>query len=89
MLATANLMTLATIVPLSDHQIVGLPAEATEDAIVALYGRFPGLKDVRLVAERGLAFVEYGEHAQAAAAQLALDGFKLTASSALAVSFAV
>ena len=64
-------------------------AAPTEDAIVALYGRFPGLKDVRLVAERGLAFVEYGEHAQAAAAQLALDGFKLTASSAMAVSFAV
>ena len=66
----------------------GLPAEATEPMIVALFGRFPGLKDVRLIAERGLAFVEYNEHAQSAAAQAALDGFALTAASSMAVAFA-
>ena len=66
----------------------GLPAEATEPMIVALFGRFPGLKDVRLIAERGLAFVEYSEHAQSAAAQAALNGFALTAASSMAVAFA-
>ena len=78
----------AAVVPHSILLASGLPPELTVQMVVALFGRFPGLKDVRLIAERGLAFVEYEEHAQAAASLAALNGFNLTATSAMAVAYA-
>lgn len=51
--------------------------------------RFPGFKEVRLVPGRhDIAFVEFDNEVQAGAARDALQGFKITQSNAMKISFA-
>jgi len=51
--------------------------------------RFPGFKEVRLVPGRhDIAFVEFENEMQASAAKEALQGFKITPSNAMKISFA-
>ena len=51
--------------------------------------RFPGFKEVRLVPGRhDIAFVEFETETQSAAAKEALQGFKITPSNAMKISFA-
>lgn len=51
--------------------------------------RFPGFKEVRLVPGRhDIAFVEFETETQSAAAKDALQGFKITPSNAMKISFA-
>jgi U2 small nuclear ribonucleoprotein B'' len=51
--------------------------------------RFPGFKEVRLVPNRhDIAFVEFDSEGQAAAGMTALQGFKITPSNAMEISFA-
>jgi len=51
--------------------------------------RFPGFKEVRLVPGRhDIAFVEFENEAQAGAAKDALQGFKITPTNAMKISFA-
>ena len=51
--------------------------------------RFPGFKEVRLVPGRhDIAFVEFENEIQAGAAKDALQGFKITPSIAMKISFA-
>lgn len=51
--------------------------------------RFPGFKEVRLVPGRhDIAFVEFDNEVQAGAAREALQGFKITQSNAMKISFA-
>lgn len=51
--------------------------------------RFPGFKEVRLVPGRhDIAFVEFETDMQATTAKDALNGFKLTPTSAMRISFA-
>jgi hypothetical protein len=51
--------------------------------------RFHGFKEVRLVPGRhDIAFVEFETEVQSAAAKDALQGFKLTPTSAMKISFA-
>ncbi|KAJ8299035.1 hypothetical protein KUTeg_023095 [Tegillarca granosa] len=50
---------------------------------------FPGFKEVRLVPGRhDIAFVEFENEVQSAAAKDALQGFKITPSNAMKISFA-
>jgi hypothetical protein len=54
-----------------------------------MYFRFPGFKEVRLVPGRhDIAFVEFETETQSAAAKDALQGFKITPSNAMKISFA-
>ncbi len=51
--------------------------------------RFPGFKEVRLVPGRhDIAFVEFETEVQAGAAKGALQGFKITPTNAMKISFA-
>lgn len=54
-----------------------------------LTSRFPGFKEVRLVPGRhDIAFVEFDNEVQAGAAREALQGFKITQTNAMKISFA-
>ena len=56
---------------------------------VTIVFRFPGFKEVRLVPGRhDIAFVEFENEAQAAAAKDALQGFKITPTNTMKISFA-
>ena len=54
-----------------------------------LFNQFPGFKEVRLVPNRhDIAFVEFENEMQSAAAKDALQGFKITPSHSMKISFA-
>lgn len=57
--------------------------------LFSLLLRFPGFKEVRLVPGRhDIAFVEFDNEVQAGAAREALQGFKITQTNAMKISFA-
>ena len=57
--------------------------------VIFLVFRFPGFKEVRLVPNRhDIAFVEFENELQSGAAKEALQGFKITPSHAMKISFA-
>ncbi len=72
--------------------VQGLPttlaAEALTEMLRALFGQYAGLAEVRVVALRGLAFIEYHSEAAAAPALQGLMNFKLDAATTLTVSYA-
>ena len=61
----------------------------TEIYYLIVLFRFPGFKEVRLVPGRhDIAFVEFENEVQAGAAKDALQGFKITPTNAMKISFA-
>lgn len=64
--------------------------EATTDAMLGmLFQQFPGFKEVRMVESRpGIAFVEFDNEMQSGVAMSGLQGFRVTPSNAMAISFA-
>lgn len=57
--------------------------------LMVYYCRFPGFKEVRLVPNRhDIAFVEFENELQSGAAKDALQGFKITPTHAMKISFA-
>lgn len=69
--------------------LTNLPEETTEMMLSMLFNQFPGFKEVRLVPGRhDIAFVEFENEGQAGAAKDALQGFKITPSHAMKISFA-
>jgi len=66
-----------------------LPEETNEMMLQMLFNQFPGFKEVRLVPGRSdIAFVEFDSDAQSTAARSALQGFKITPTHAMRISFA-
>ncbi|TMW63960.1 hypothetical protein Poli38472_014665 [Pythium oligandrum] len=66
-----------------------LPESCNQDMLAVLFKQYHGFKEVRMVpGKKGLAFVEFGDEAQAAIALQGLYGFKLTPTETLKVSFA-
>ncbi|TYZ66763.1 hypothetical protein PybrP1_010150 [[Pythium] brassicae (nom. inval.)] len=66
-----------------------LPESCNQEMLSVLFKQYHGFKEVRMVpGKKGLAFVEFGDDAQAAIALQGLAGFKLTPTDALKVSFA-
>ncbi|CAB3388293.1 Hypothetical predicted protein [Cloeon dipterum] len=66
-----------------------LPEETTSMMLSMLFNQFPGFKEVRLVPNRhDIAFVEFESEGQSAAALTALQGFKITPSNAMEISYA-
>lgn len=54
-----------------------------------LFNQFPGFKEVRLVPNRhDIAFVEFATELQSSAAKEALQGFKITPTHAMKITFA-
>lgn len=82
----------ATIPEQPPHHILfltNLPEETNEMMLSMLFNQFPGFKEVRLVPGRhDIAFVEFENEMQAGAAKDALQGFKITPSNAMKISFA-
>uniref|UniRef100_A0A2K6M1W3 RRM domain-containing protein n=1 Tax=Rhinopithecus bieti TaxID=61621 RepID=A0A2K6M1W3_RHIBE len=66
-----------------------LPEETNEMMLSMLFNQFPGFKEVRLVPGRhDIAFVEFENDGQAGAARDALQGFKITTSHAMKITYA-
>jgi len=69
--------------------LTNLPTETNEMMLSMLFNQFPGFKEVRLVPGRhDIAFVEFENEMQSAAARDALQGFKITPTTAMKISFA-
>jgi len=69
--------------------ISNLPNETTREALEVLFRQFPGYRDVRLIPGReGIAFVDFDNETGASSAKDALNGFKISTTNAIAVSFA-
>ncbi|XP_023322895.1 U1 small nuclear ribonucleoprotein A-like [Eurytemora carolleeae] len=69
--------------------LTNLPSETNEMMLSMLFNQFPGFKEVRLVPGRhDIAFVEFENEMQSAAARDALQGFKITPTTAMKISFA-
>lgn len=69
--------------------LTNLPEETNEMMLSMLFNQFPGFKEVRLVPNRhDIAFVEFATELQSGAAREALNGFKLTPTHAMKISFA-
>ncbi|GAB1605088.1 U1 small nuclear ribonucleoprotein A-like [Argonauta hians] len=88
----ANMAAPNTIPEQPPNQILfltNLPEETTEMMLSMLFNQFPGFKEVRLVPGRhDIAFVEFENEMQAGAAKDALQGFKITPSNAMKITFA-
>lgn len=65
-----------------------LPVEATEQALGVLFARFAGFQEVRHTGQRGIAFIEYRDEVSARTAFSALNGFKLSPTAVLKLSYA-
>jgi len=66
-----------------------LPEETNEVMLQMLFTQFPGFKEVRLVPGRhDIAFVEFENEIQATTAKESLNGFKLTPTSSMRITFA-
>lgn len=69
--------------------LTNLPEETNEMMLSMLFNQFPGFKEVRLVPGRhDIAFVEFENEMQSSAARDALQGFKITPTHAMKISFA-
>ncbi|XP_055594066.1 U1 small nuclear ribonucleoprotein A [Uranotaenia lowii] len=69
--------------------LTNLPEETNEMMLSMLFNQFPGFKEVRLVPNRhDIAFVEFASELQSGAAREALQGFKITPTHAMKISFA-
>ena len=69
--------------------LTNLPEETNETMLSMLFNQFPGFKEVRLVPGRhDIAFVEFENEVQATAGRDALQGFKVTPTHSMKISFA-
>uniref|UniRef100_A0A061R1M4 U2 small nuclear ribonucleoprotein B n=1 Tax=Tetraselmis sp. GSL018 TaxID=582737 RepID=A0A061R1M4_9CHLO len=74
------------------HEILfvqNLPEATNNQMLTMLFQQFPGFKEVRMVDGRpGIAFVEFENDTQSSVAMSGLQGFKITPTHAMSVSFA-
>ncbi|XP_077978396.1 U1 small nuclear ribonucleoprotein A-like [Glandiceps talaboti] len=69
--------------------LTNLPEETNETMLQMLFNQFQAFKEVRLVPGRhDIAFVEFENETQAGVAKDALQGFKITPTNAMKISFA-
>lgn len=69
--------------------LTNLPEETNEMMLTMLFNQFPGFKEVRLVPGRhDIAFVEFDNEFQSGAAKDALQGFRVTPTHAIKITFA-
>lgn len=69
--------------------LTNLPPETNETMLQVLFVQFPGFKEVRLVPGRyDIAFVEFENEYQSGTAKDALQGFKISPTHAMKITFA-
>lgn len=66
----------------------GLPAEASDVMLRALFGQYAGLADIRFIPERGLAFIEFSTIAAAQPALAGLHNFRLSETHQIKLTYA-
>lgn len=77
--------------PPPPHRILfveNLPAQANDLMLGMLFQQYPGYKEARVIAGKQVAFVEFDEVFQAGTALDALQGFKITATNLMKITFA-
>ncbi|EKU22169.1 U2 small nuclear ribonucleoprotein B'', partial [Nannochloropsis gaditana CCMP526] len=65
-----------------------LPTECTEEMLAVLFRRFAGFHEIRLAGQRGIAFIEFRDEVSARTAFQAYNGFKLSQTDALKLTYA-
>ena len=66
-----------------------LPSEISQDALIAIFGQYTGFKEVRIVpGNRGLAFIEFENEGLSGIALRQLNGFQLSATAQLNLTYA-
>uniref|UniRef100_A0A1A8JHA9 Small nuclear ribonucleoprotein polypeptide B2 n=1 Tax=Nothobranchius kuhntae TaxID=321403 RepID=A0A1A8JHA9_NOTKU len=69
--------------------LTNLPEETNEMMLSMLFNQFPGFKEVRLVpGKHDISFVEFESDSQAGIAKDALQGFRITATCAMKITYA-
>ncbi|TWW59140.1 U2 small nuclear ribonucleoprotein B'' [Takifugu flavidus] len=69
--------------------LTNLPEETNEMMLSMLFNQFPGFKEVRLVpGKHDISFVEFESDVQAGVAKDALQGFRITATCAMKITYA-
>ncbi|KAG2439882.1 hypothetical protein HYH02_010512 [Chlamydomonas schloesseri] len=69
--------------------VQNLPESSNEAMLGMLFQQFPGFREVRMVEARpGIAFVEYENEMQSGTAMQGLQGFKITPTNAMNITFA-
>lgn len=68
--------------------VEGLTEEINEKILNAIFGKYKGLKEIRLNKGRGCAFIEYDNEINAGSALVGLNKMKLTENSILKITFA-
>jgi len=68
--------------------VENLPNEATDTMLSMLFRQYPGFQEVRLIAGRNVAFVDYQNEYQAGMAMQGLQGFAMTPEVKLHLSYA-
>jgi len=69
--------------------IQNLPSDATKQSVSLLFQQYPGFKEVRLVpGKKDLAFIEYDNEQYAAIAKQNLNGYQMSETNAIKVTFA-
>lgn len=77
--------------PPPPHRILfveNLPPQSSDVMLAMLFQQYPGFKEARVIAGKGVAFVEFLETHQAVPALEALQGFKITQDNLMKISFA-
>ena len=77
--------------PPPPHRILfveNLPPQANDMMLSMLFQQYAGYKEARVISGKGVAFVEFIETFQAAAAMDALQAFKITATHLMKITFA-
>jgi len=68
--------------------VENLPTEATDTMLSMLFRQYPGFQEVRLIAGRAVAFVDYQNEYQAGMAMQGLQGFAMTPDVKLNLTYA-
>lgn len=69
--------------------VQGLPEATTDQMLQMLFAQFPGFKEVRMVESRpGIAFVDFENEMQSGVAMQGLQGFKVTPTHGMNITFA-
>ena len=66
----------------------GIPEDVTKKMLDDLFGQYPGFKEVRLVAGKGVAFIEYFGTSQATMALQGLRNYSVTPAHKIKLNFA-
>jgi U2 small nuclear ribonucleoprotein B'' len=68
--------------------VEGLIPDITTPMLNTLFEKYPGLKEVRIIPGKLIAFIEYMDETQAGVALIGMNGFKISNDCVLKVSFA-